>query len=65
MYLHYKYVNPIRNHEGKLRSWKEYNWLSSIENSADDSAYKRANLNEYEELKKKHIFLEKENEQRG
>lgn len=61
MYLHYKYINPIRDSKYKLRPWEEYNWLSHVEAGGDGNGDKWTVLKSDEGLEKKHIFFEEEN----
>lgn len=32
----YRHINPIRDEKGKLREWKDYNWITIIENQGDN-----------------------------
>lgn len=60
--LHYKYVNPIRKKDGTLREWDDYDFLSRLENSQDQSAGHYTFWQERERQEWKHKLLEKENE---
>lgn len=37
--LNYKYINPIRCKNGKLREWKDYDYLERLERKLDVIGY--------------------------
>lgn len=53
----FKYINPIRDINGKLREWKDYNYLSKLENTLDNADNYWGNDRD---IKYKHRFIENE-----
>lgn len=58
--LHYKYINPIRKPNKELRSWEEYNWLVTLENSQDLSSCKYTFSEERRLQEYKHKLVDSE-----
>lgn len=45
MYQHFKYINPIRDENGKLRDWKDYDKITKNENRINDNQYINVSVN--------------------
>lgn len=55
---HYKYINPVRDSNGKLREWKDYDYIERLERKLDTYGYSY-NIKD-SEIEIKHQILENE-----
>ena len=60
MMAHFNYINPVRNKDGKLREWEEYETLAKgEEQSCDRNKLYRRDDEEYDDYKAKVMANEK------
>lgn len=56
----YRYIDPIKKPNGKLRDWEEYNLLTKIESQGDHTAFEWTVWEEREMFEKKHEIIDNE-----